>query len=234
MISYGVVLHGGVGSSTRLSGPCRSIGQKVFSFLQQGRTAMDVVVEAVRLLEDDGRFNAGSGSVLRLDGETVEMDASVMDSGGGIGAVMAVKGVRNPVLLARAVTETPHVALAGEGATLFARRLGLPRPPAVSERVVRRFEKMRRALVSGSLVKKDDRWRATDLERVWNFTSPCERLFSSDTVGAGRHRPIGSRRGCLLNGRGLSDAQREGRGYGHSGIGFLRRVCRRGRRDGHR
>ena len=52
------------------------------------------------------------------------MDASVMDSAGRLGAVMALRDARNPVLVARAVTETPHVALAGVGADLFARQMG--------------------------------------------------------------------------------------------------------------
>ena len=122
-ISYGVVVHGGVGSSTRLRGPCEAACTRAFAMLEKGAAALDAVIEAVRLLEDDGRFNAGSGSTLRLDGKTVEMDASVMDSEGRLGVVIALRDAKNPVLVARAVTGTPHVALAGQGADLFARRM---------------------------------------------------------------------------------------------------------------
>ncbi|HXX53438.1 MAG TPA: isoaspartyl peptidase/L-asparaginase, partial [Thermodesulfovibrionales bacterium] len=73
---------------------------------------------------DDGRFNAGKGSVLRIDSKTIEMDAAVMDSTGQIGIVINIREVKNPVLIARAVIGTPHVALAGRGAEAFARNLG--------------------------------------------------------------------------------------------------------------
>src|SRR5437762_2516874 len=39
-------------------------------------SALDAVVAAVVELENDGRFNAGSGANIRLDGHTVEMDAA--------------------------------------------------------------------------------------------------------------------------------------------------------------
>jgi isoaspartyl peptidase/L-asparaginase-like protein (Ntn-hydrolase superfamily) len=80
-------------------------------------SALDVVTEAVRLLEECPLFNAGIGSVFTRD-ETHELDACVMD---GItlkaGAVPGVSHLRNPVLAARLVMEeSPHVLLTGAGA----------------------------------------------------------------------------------------------------------------------
>ena len=75
------------------------------------------------VLEDDPRFNAGTGSIVRLDG-SIQMDASVMESGGRFGAVAGLERVKNPVLVARAVLDTPHLVLMGDGATRFARALG--------------------------------------------------------------------------------------------------------------
>ena len=43
-----------------------------------GGTALDAVVNAVKVLEDDKWGNAGRGSVLNAEGR-VEMDASVVD-----------------------------------------------------------------------------------------------------------------------------------------------------------
>ncbi len=184
MISYGIAVHGGVGSSARLTGACVAICEKAFAMLQAGGAALDAAVEAVRLFEDDGRFNAGSGSTLRLDGRTVEMDASVMDSLGRIGSVMAARDVTNPILVARAIVETPHVALAGQGATLFARRMGIGPSLPVSEKARKGYEKTLRLIRAGKIEKRDRRWKAAELKGLWNFERPYEQVISPDTVGA--------------------------------------------------
>lgn len=95
-----------------------------------GGSAVEAVEAAVVVLEDIPVFDAGTGSVLTLDGE-VEMDALVM-SGSGLraGAVAAIRNVRNPIRVARLVLEkTPHVMLAGEGANQFAAAHGHPQVP---------------------------------------------------------------------------------------------------------
>lgn len=96
--------------------------------LEAGESALDVVTEAVRLLEECPLFNAGIGSVFTRD-ETHELDACVMD---GVtlkaGAVAGVSHLRNPVLAARLVLEkSPHVLLIGEGAENFAFSHGMAR-----------------------------------------------------------------------------------------------------------
>jgi L-asparaginase / beta-aspartyl-peptidase len=82
---------------------------------------------AVAEMEDSGLFVAGRGSAPNAAG-VVEMDASIMDGARHrAGAVCALQGIASPVGAARQVLEaTPHVLLAGEGASLFARERGLP------------------------------------------------------------------------------------------------------------
>jgi len=96
--------------------------------LASGGTALDAVQAAAIALEDDPLFNAGRGAVLNEHGE-VEHDASIMcGRTGRAGGVAAVRGIRNPVLLARAVMEqTPHVLLSGPGAEALAEREGIER-----------------------------------------------------------------------------------------------------------
>lgn len=132
--------------------PGRSCGmlaaaERGAEILREGGSALDAVVAAVTVLEDDPSFNAGYGSTLNADGK-VEMDASLMifppDGGNrptmhahrgavqlppfGMGAVAAVSRVRNPIMLARAVMDfTPHVLLVGAGAERIAKPAGLKR-----------------------------------------------------------------------------------------------------------
>ncbi len=184
-ILYGVVVHGGVGSPAELSDGCKAACESVFPLLEAGMSALDAAVEAVRILEDDGRFNAGSGSALRLDGRTIEMDAGVMDSKNNIGMVISVRGVKNPVLVARAVVHTPHVALSGLGASAFARKQGFPPFYQVSPRSLERFKKIRELIEEGKLGQENPRWQGYDVESLWNFEDISYRdLFRCDTVGA--------------------------------------------------
>lgn len=116
-----VLLHGGAGSNQSFSDRLKGYASDVFT--SKGDTPIDAVCEAVRLMEDDSNFNAGTGSVKRIDG-SIQMDAAVME-GGNIGSVAAIERVRNPVLVARKVMlETPHVMLSGDGAVKFARVMG--------------------------------------------------------------------------------------------------------------
>jgi len=98
--------------------------------LAAGRPALEAVEAAVVLLEDDGLFNAGRGSLLTDEG-AIEMDASIADGETQrSGAVAAVRGVRNPVRAARAVLDDDeHALLVGEGAVRLARASGLELRP---------------------------------------------------------------------------------------------------------
>ena len=93
-----------------------------FGVLAAGGQAVDAVVAAVMVLEDDPQFNAGRGSVFNAAGQQ-EMDAAVMDGRTrDAGAVAGICGPRNPVLAAQAVMrQSSHVMLSGDGATSFLR-----------------------------------------------------------------------------------------------------------------
>ncbi|WP_051040760.1 isoaspartyl peptidase/L-asparaginase [Candidatus Caldatribacterium saccharofermentans] len=107
----------------------------------QSQEAVDAVEEAVKVLEDDPRLNAGTGAFPNLLGE-VEMSASIMKDDLSCGGVAAIKNVRHPISVARAVMErTRHVLLVGEGANLFARLLGFEEYNPVAELTIRTLEK---------------------------------------------------------------------------------------------
>lgn len=183
LMKYGIVVHGGAGSEPDLSDVCKVACLKGIEIIESGGHALDVVTEAVKMLEDDGRFNAGRGSVLRLDGKTIEMDASVMDSRGKIGVVIAVKNTPNPVLVARAITNTPHIAIAGEGAERFAKKIGLREEFESSESAKASYERLKRYLTERKLSCINPLWKDHDIDKLWNFETPVESLIT-DTVGA--------------------------------------------------
>ncbi|HKW78192.1 MAG TPA: isoaspartyl peptidase/L-asparaginase, partial [Candidatus Limnocylindria bacterium] len=94
--------------------------------LRRGGSALDAVVAATKVVEDDPTdHSVGTGGLPNVLGE-VELDASIMDGRTRhAGAVCALKGFRYPIEVARLVMERlPHVLLAGEGAARFARECG--------------------------------------------------------------------------------------------------------------
>ncbi len=115
--------------------------------LKEGGSALDSVMEAVRIMEDDPAFDAGIGSFLNEEGR-VDLDASIMDGDSlEAGAVASVYRVRNPIKLARLVMEkTEHILLVGEGAHRLAERMGLEMidpSELIIEREYRRWKEMR-------------------------------------------------------------------------------------------
>jgi L-asparaginase / beta-aspartyl-peptidase len=99
------------------------VGWKV---LQGGGPAIEAVVAAVTMLEDDPTFDAGRGSFLTSDGR-VQLDALLMDGGRmKAGGVACVERLRNPIQAARLVLEeSPHVYFVGAGAEAFAQKHGM-------------------------------------------------------------------------------------------------------------
>jgi L-asparaginase/beta-aspartyl-peptidase (threonine type) len=169
-MSDSLLLHGGAGSDSsyvpRLEKYCHS---------SNNGSAMDRVVQAVVLMEDDPVFNAGTGSVRRIDG-SIQMDAAVMEEG-RIGSVAAIERVKNPVLVAKMVKmKTPHVILSGDGATSFARSVGFPEYDPSTERTDEVWKKTL-AFFRGEKVDLPPRY-----EEYRKFQS----IFSQnkDTVGA--------------------------------------------------
>lgn len=100
--------------------------QQGWERLREGGTAVDAVQAVVQALEDDPTFDAGTGSMLNLEGH-VEMDAILMRGQDlQAGAVAAVQRIKNPIGLARKVLEnSQHILLVGAGAGRFAREQGL-------------------------------------------------------------------------------------------------------------
>lgn len=118
-----LLTHCGAGSDRSVQDAAERAGWAGLAVLRRGGRALDAVVQATVVLEDDPRLNAGTGSRMRTDGR-IQMDAAVMDWNREAGAVAAIERVKNPVLVARDVLATPHILLVGPDAVAFARSRG--------------------------------------------------------------------------------------------------------------
>lgn len=133
---FKLVIHGGAGTILKANltaeveaayraklAEALTVGHKV---LKEGRTSLDAVEAAIRVLEDSPLFNAGKGAVFTSEG-TNELDASIMDGASlKAGSVAGLKRIKNPISLARLVMEkSPHVMMVKDGAEAFARQQGV-------------------------------------------------------------------------------------------------------------
>jgi isoaspartyl peptidase/L-asparaginase-like protein (Ntn-hydrolase superfamily) len=203
------IAHGGVGSPPAWADGCRAAVDAALRALESGSDPVDAAVAGVVVLEDDPRFNAGTGSRVRLDGKSIQMDASVMRSDGRFGAVAGIERVKNPVKVARAVMDSPHLLLQGDGATRFARTLGLPDYDPTTSESLAKSRKQQLALFGAEAPPE---WRAFDWRAHWNFEGaiPAELKVDAgahDTVGVAVRASDG-RFGVALSTGGLALAMR--------------------------
>lgn len=125
-----------------------------WELLLAGHSALDVVEQVVRTLEDDPTFNAGRGSFMNSEGQ-IELDALIMDGATlESGAVAAVRRITNPISLARLVmNETEHALIVGAGAQDFARKMGIKKvsqQDLLVGRELERWQQSQRSLPRGS------------------------------------------------------------------------------------
>lgn len=126
--SFALVIHGGAGAvsgrdySAALE-KIREILSEVGADLARGCYCLEGVANAVEYMEDSGLYVAGRGSAPNSDGY-VELDASIMEGKTQrVGAIAAVRSIKNPIKGARKVMEAnKHVLLVGEGAENFLHR----------------------------------------------------------------------------------------------------------------
>lgn len=188
-----IVAHGGTGSKVSQKDGCVDAIRAGHDRLARGDDALAAVIAAVSVLEADGRFNAGRGALLNMDGRTMSCDASVMDSRGKLGAVANLLEVPHAVQVARRVADTPHHLLVGVGALEFAKKLGLHQPFAPTESSREEYreqvEKLRQAppRTSGDAEDSERDDGKAAIRQFWNFPGSWQAATDAaarNTVGA--------------------------------------------------
>lgn len=178
------VTHGGAGSPPTLADGPEDAAQRALTQMNNGTDALTASMMGTMQLEDDPRFNAGTGSNIRLDGKTIQMDAALMDSNGQFAAVAVIERVKNPIRAARFVLDSPHVMMAGEGATRFAHNMGLPDHVPTSKEAQKKYQtRMRRLAETVGVDPTVVDWRL-----YWNYPGDMPEDMKAwrkkgDTVG---------------------------------------------------
>jgi L-asparaginase len=133
MVQPKLIIHGGAGSSLKGKGGIAALREmlygildETYSLLRAGDSAKAAVVRGCQLLENEPRFNAGTGSVLQSDGQ-VRMSASLMDgTRQQFSGVINVSRLKNPIELVEYLQQERDRVLSDYGAAELARELQIP------------------------------------------------------------------------------------------------------------
>lgn len=167
MSNYGIAIHGGAGTVSKLKmtkWKAEAYRQALtraytvgYMVLEKGGSALEAVTQAVVVLEDCPLFNAGKGSVFNHYGQ-IEMDASLMNGKNlKAGAIAGVPNVKNPILLAEQIMKkSKHVILSGERALEFAKEKGLTIEPQSYFEEEERYKQYQRALAKDTVILDHD------------------------------------------------------------------------------
>jgi len=126
-----IIIHGGFFSESSTNHETKVAKQQALLRIVKNSyeymktySAVETVVYATSLLEDDELFNAGIGSQIQSDGK-IRMSASLMDSTTmKMSGVINIEDVKNPIQVAEVLMNVDDRILSGEGATDFARKNG--------------------------------------------------------------------------------------------------------------
>jgi isoaspartyl peptidase/L-asparaginase-like protein (Ntn-hydrolase superfamily) len=100
--------------------------ERAAEVIKSGGSLLDAIEKGINVPESDPKVTSvGYGGLPNAEGE-VELDAAIMDGARHrAGSVCSLHMIKNPISVARLVMEkTRHTTLAGEGAFLFALKMG--------------------------------------------------------------------------------------------------------------
>ncbi len=153
-----IIIHGGFFSESSQSNEVKvakqqaleNIAKQAYMYLQN-HSALQTVVFAVELLENDSLFNAGTGSQIQSDGK-IRMSASLMDGvSKKFSGVINIEDVKNPIRVAEKLMPYDDRVLGGEGALNFARDNGFEfYNPTIPQRIAE-YESKKKSKALGTV-----------------------------------------------------------------------------------
>lgn len=162
--AVGFIIHGGAGIGKKGSltpekekeyrAKLEEVVLAGYKALRLGKSSLDAVELALRMMEDSPLFNAGKGAVFNSDGKN-ELDSSIMDGKTlGAGAVAGLRRVKNPITLARAVMEkSTQVMMIGDGAEKFASEQKIELVDEKYFWTQERWDELQKSQVPGSMLQ---------------------------------------------------------------------------------
>lgn len=128
----------------------KEIVRKSYDYLTS-HTAVETVVYAVTLLEDDPLFNAGTGSELQVDGK-IRMSAAISDGAKlNNSSVTNIEDVKNPIRVAEKLLQHTDKGLSAQQAVDFARENGFDYYSPETEEKRRKFEEKQKGTGHGTV-----------------------------------------------------------------------------------
>lgn len=203
---YSLLVHGGSGNIKSIE-PFREALMEALAegekLLKLGRTAVEVVLSSVMILENAPRLNAGTGSALNENGE-IEMEAAIIDGSDlSCGAVASIDKIKNPLLVAEEIRKDPTIVkLIGRGAMHYAAEHGIPFVDNEELMTARQRKKYNKWLESQGLIIDGEEEKmgtvgTVAIDRCGNMAAATStggltgkkvgRVGDSSTIGAGTY-----------------------------------------------
>jgi L-asparaginase len=139
-----LIIHGGL--SPFNDDTLQDKQQKMSSILEQSyqqllkSTAMEAVILAVKLMEDEDVFNAGYGSDLQADGEARLSASLINGSDNQFSGLVNIEHIKNPILVTRYLMAEKDKVLSGQYGLKYALSKGFKKENVKSERSIKRWK----------------------------------------------------------------------------------------------
>jgi L-asparaginase len=125
-----IIIHGGCGAREDKNTSFRDYHEHLLPIIQESKEYLDktndataTAVFAIKLLESDQLFNAGTGSRVQQDGQ-IRMSASIIDSKRKkFSGVINIQNIEHPIEVAYKLMDQHHSVLGGEQVTQYAKEI---------------------------------------------------------------------------------------------------------------